>query len=118
MKNKKPKLLSRKNIYKNAWIHLREDKVELRNGEKKTFGVVDYSDGSLVVVIDNGFNIYMVKEYKHGADDYILEIPAGSLKNNKEIPLSCAKRELKEETGITAKKWYSLGYLRPITVVM
>ena len=42
-----------------------------------------------------------------------MEIPAGKLDKGNEDPLDCGKRELEEETGMTAEEYLSLGKMYP-----
>ena len=60
------------------------------------------------VVLEKEGKILMIKEYKHGVQKEILQLPCGYIDKNEE-PLAAAKRELAEETGYTSKKWTSLG---------
>lgn len=50
----------------------------------------------------------MKRQYKHAVSKIILNLPAGYLNPN-ESPLTCAQRELLEETGFKAENWYHLG---------
>jgi ADP-ribose pyrophosphatase len=45
----------------------------------------------------------MVRQYRHPVGEVTLEMPAGKLDHG-ESPLTCVKRELREETGYTARK--------------
>ena len=50
----------------------------------------------------------MLKQYRYGSDQIMLEVPAGTIDPG-EKPLSCAKRELIEETGYHGKNWKIIG---------
>lgn len=47
--------------------------------------------------------ILLIRQYRHAANEFIYEIPAGKLDGN-EDPRVCAERELREETGCTAER--------------
>lgn len=65
-------------------------------------------DGSAVILpIDEKGRALLARQYRLPAGDYLWEIPAGRMDPG-ETPLQAAKRELKEETGLTAKKWVRL----------
>lgn len=54
----------------------------------------------------------MVKQFRHGSGTITMEFPAGAIDKN-ESPLEAAKRELKEESGYTAKEFFYLGGVNP-----
>jgi len=54
----------------------------------------------------------VVRQYRHGVEDFLWEIPAGKLDAG-EPPQVCARRELAEETGVQAKHWTSMGLFIP-----
>ena len=91
------------------------EEIILPNRKKAIREVAVHPGGaSMVAVIEN--KIVLVKQYRHAAQSYILEIPAGLLEKG-ETPMDCAIRELKEETGYTARKvrhltsvYMSVGY--------
>ena len=78
------------------------------NGKEAWREVVHHPGASAVVAIDEENRIIMEKQFRYALNDYLLEIPAGTLDAG-EDPLVCAKRELEEETGIIASEWISLG---------
>ena len=84
------------------------------NGRKVTREVIEHRGAAAVLAIENG-KVLLVRQHRfpHG---YVLEIPAGTLEKD-ETPKKCAFRELREETGHTAKKmtplikyYPSIGY--------
>lgn len=74
--------------------------------------LVSHNGGVSVLAIDNDDNIYMVRQYRYGAKDVLLELPAGKLEKG-ENPRECAIRELKEETGMSAAEFVFLAELIP-----
>jgi 8-oxo-dGTP pyrophosphatase MutT (NUDIX family) len=110
-------ILASKNIYKNPWMRFREDVVMRPNGKQGIFGVVEMKNGSSVLAINNNNEVYLVKEFKYGLKKESTETMSGGLDNN-ESPLKTAKRELKEELGLEAKRWINLGYVDPFTNVI
>jgi ADP-ribose pyrophosphatase len=116
-KNGPYSIISSKDIYKNLWLKVREDKVQHSNGKKGIFGVVEMKDGSSVLAVNNKNEVYLTKEFKYAVKKESIETMSGGL-NNGESPLQAAKRELKEELGLEAKKWIKLGCVDPFTNVI
>ncbi len=104
------KKLSSKIVYKNPWIKVREDKVIQPDKNKGIYGVVEFGNCAGVVALTKNKEIYLIKEYRYPLKGYTLEIPRGS-GTKRESVLKVAKRELREEAGVIAKKWKNLGYI-------
>lgn len=66
----------------------------------------------IIPVLDNNKLIF-VKQFRPALKNFVLEFPAGTLKKNEE-PILAAKRELKEETGFTAKKLKKILKIYPV----
>lgn len=94
------KILNTTTLYKGRLVKLTLD--ELSIGKKRIFREVIHHPGSSAVIpqLSNG-KILMIRQYRHPAKKYILEIPAGGIEKG-ETPKQCAMRELKEEVGYRA----------------
>jgi ADP-ribose pyrophosphatase len=55
-------------------------------------------------------NVVLLRNHRFVIGETLWELPAGTVEPNEPL-VECAKRELTEETGYTAEKWTSLGYL-------
>lgn len=106
------KTLEEKEIYKGRIITLSVDKIELPNGKEGSRELIRHPGGVGVVALTEDNEVLLVNQYRYPYKSEIIEIPAGKL-NPGEDPLECGKRELREETGITAKEFTSLGKLLP-----
>ncbi|HEX3026905.1 MAG TPA: NUDIX hydrolase [Clostridia bacterium] len=106
------KTIEARYIYKGSIINLRKDRVELPTGREASREVVEHNGGVGVAAVDEDGNVYLVNQFRYPYQAEMLEIPAGKLVKGEE-PLACGKRELKEETGICAKEYASLGQLYP-----
>ncbi len=103
-----------KTVYKNPWICVREDHVIQPDKKPGIFGVIEKKSGVSVIPIDAEGNIYLTEEYRYALGRRSIEAPSGGI-DGAETPLVAAKRELKEEVGLTAKKWTDLGVINPFT---
>jgi len=78
-------------------------KILLPNGKEASRDVVLHPGASVVIPINDNNEIYMVRQYRKPVEKELLELPAGKLDKG-EDPEVCARRELKEETGLEADK--------------
>ena len=98
-------VIDSKLIY-NGPIKLKLDTFRI-NGKIFRKEVVEHNASVGIIPILNNNEIILIKQYRHAANEYLIEIPAGKIEN-KESPVEAAKRELEEETGFT-------GDLTPLT---
>ena len=96
------KTVSREKIYRGNIIEIENVRVTLPNGKEATRDVVLHPGAAVIIPISRDNELYMVRQYRKPIDKVLLELPAGKLDGN-EAPEICARRELKEETGLTAK---------------
>lgn len=111
--NLKEKQLTAEYLYKGKIVNLRRDTAELPDGTSALREVVEHPGGVCVAALDENDDIYFVRQFRYPYFEELLEIPAGKRNSPDEDPLECGRRELKEETGITAKSYTFLGQLYP-----
>lgn len=99
-------------VYDGTVIKLDVDEVVLENGKFSSREVVRHVGGAAVLAVDDNQDLYFVRQFRYPYGEEMIEIPAGKL-NEGEDPLTCAKRELLEETGLVAEKWEKIGAFRP-----
>lgn len=107
------KTLSSKTVYNGRIFDVRID--DIREGDVEYKREIVVHRGSAVIVpVFNDETIGMVRQYRHAVGKHLLEIPAGGIEDG-ETPLTAAKRELKEEIGVTAAKMEKLAefYISP-----
>lgn len=93
-------------------MRVRRDTVELQNGDTAIREVVDHTGGVGILAITPEGAVPLVRQFRYPFKSETLEVPAGKLEPG-EDPLQCAKRELSEETGYTARTFIPLGSLLP-----
>jgi ADP-ribose pyrophosphatase len=70
--------------------------------------------GSVAIVAHDERFVYLVEQPREAVEeDALLELPAGTLDPEDESALDCAKRELREETGLEAEEWEELCSIYP-----
>jgi len=93
--------LSSRRIYEGIIVKLRADRVRLPGGRETVREVVEHSGAVTVVAMDGEGRMLLVRQHRHAAGRFLLELPAGTLDRDEE-PEACAARELEEETGFRA----------------
>lgn len=101
------KTISTERVFEGRMIGLRVDTVALPNGATATREVVEHPGAVAVIALTGRGDLLMVRQYRHPAGEILLEIPAGK-RDHGEDPLTCARRELEEETGYSARRWKPL----------
>ncbi|MCL4385775.1 MAG: NUDIX hydrolase [Actinobacteria bacterium] len=92
------KTLKSKKIFDGSVIKLFFDEVILPNHKIATREKVWHPGAVAVVPVTSDNEVILIKQFRYPVGEVLIEIPAGKLDKN-EIPIECAKRELKEETG-------------------
>ena len=85
----------------------------LPNGHPLDLEMITHPGAVCIVPFLNSKQIVLMRQYRAAVDSYLYELPAGTLDDN-ENPLTCAQRELKEETGYSAKSWKKVGKIFPL----
>ncbi|MCW3101987.1 MAG: mismatch repair protein MutT [Bacteroidetes bacterium] len=97
--------LTSEHIYDSPWVSLTKHDVLNPNGNPGTYSVVHFKNIAIgILPLDKDNNTYIVGQYRYPINQYSWEIPEGGGKLDVP-PLDSAKRELHEETGISAGKW-------------
>ncbi|MCA1589462.1 MAG: NUDIX hydrolase [Acidobacteria bacterium] len=109
----KPQTLSSKTLHTGKVFDVREDQI-LENDFTYKREIVVHAGSAVIVPVGDDNKVILVRQYRHAAGQYLLEIPAGTLNKN-EDPQVAAARELEEEIGVTAAKMEKLSefYVSP-----
>ena len=103
--------VSTRTAYENPWFSVRDDEVELADGSRRTFSVVDREDFAVVIPVDDG-GFHLVEQYRYATERRSWEFPSGSFPPGASgTPEEMARAELREETGFTAGRLERLGHL-------
>lgn len=102
--------LSRREVYRNRWMRLREDQILRSNGERGIYGVVEKDDAAIILPLEHG-RVWLVEQYRYTIEQRALELPQGGWETEIEHPEELARGELREEIGMEAAEMVLLGTL-------
>jgi ADP-ribose pyrophosphatase len=100
-------------VFKGKLLKVYVKKERLPHGYLATFEMIRHPGASLVVPFLDKDTVILLRQLRPVIDSYIYEFPAGTLDKG-ESPISCARREIIEETGYSAKKIAFLGKIYPV----
>jgi ADP-ribose pyrophosphatase len=110
-------IMSRSEVYRDAWIQLTRDDVIRPDGQPGTHCIMQLKPGVSVLPLDQQGVVHMTEEFHYGVGRNTIEAVSGGIEPD-EDPLVAARRELQEELGITAEEWIDLGVCDPFTSVV
>ena len=108
-------LISTERLHTGRIINLDVDTVRFPDGSTGQLEMIRHPGASAVVplldpITDRDPRVLLIRQFRHAAEDYIWEIPAGRLDPG-ETPEEGARRELEEEAGMLADR------LEPLTTI-
>jgi 8-oxo-dGDP phosphatase len=92
-----------------AIVTVRQDDVQLPDGEQVVREVVEHPGAVAIVAMDPADRVLMIRQYRHPVHAMLWELPAGLRDVAGEPPLETARRELLEEAGYQAEDWHVLA---------
>ncbi len=114
-KRQKLEIQSSKVVYKGPVFTVTSDRVKEPTGVVAQRDVIRHPGSVVILAVDDSGGeslVLLERQYRYAAQDYLWELPAGSL-DPREKPLTGAKRELLEETGYRARKWKRALFFYP-----
>ncbi|MET0498767.1 MAG: NUDIX hydrolase [Steroidobacteraceae bacterium] len=95
-------------VFSGRVIQVNVERVRLPNDSVADLEIIHHPGGAAVVAIDRQQRVCLLRQFRHAANGWLWELPAGKI-DNREPPLQTAQRELAEEAGVTARKWENLA---------
>jgi ADP-ribose pyrophosphatase len=95
-------------IFRGRVVNLDVHDIQLPDGTSGKRELINHSGAVAIVALDENDNVLLIRQYRLGAKQVMIEIPAGTLEPG-EDPTACAIRELQEETGFHPGHIESLG---------
>lgn len=100
--------LGSREVYRNPWLRVREDRIERSDGTPGLYSVVEKDDSAVILPIE-GDTIYLVEQFRYTIGQRALELPQGGWETADVDPEELARGELREETGLVAASMTNLG---------
>jgi ADP-ribose pyrophosphatase len=103
----KARLISSRTVYEGSAFWVTTDQVQEPGGVGARRDIIHHSGSVVILAVEDsgpGPQVLLERQYRHAAQSYLWELPAGRIDPG-EKPLHAARRELLEETGYTAAHW-------------
>ena len=94
-------------LYRGGVVRLTLDTYRTTDGRSFRRETIQHPASVVIVPLLEGKRVLLIRQFRHALNRYIYEIPAGTSEAGEEL-LTCAKRELAEETGYQAGHWQRL----------
>ena len=107
------KTLNTEKVFDGKLLQVYRDGVGLPNGHESIREYIQHVGAVAVVPLTDDGKVIIERQFRYPLREVITEIPAGKLDSKQEDKLDAAKRELLEETGITADEWIEMGDYHP-----
>ena len=107
------RFVSGEQVYKGRLLDVRRDEILLPDGKPSAREYIRHVGAVCVVPLTRDGRVIVERQFRYPLGEVMTEIPAGKLDGRGEDRLSAAKRELCEETGVTADEWTFLGDYHP-----
>jgi len=111
--NKIASLIESKRIFKGKLLQLYTQTIRLKNGYPVELETIKHPGAALIIPFLSKDRIVFLKQFRPVIKRFIYELPAGTL-DGKEGMVSCARREIEEETGFRANRIKRLGEVYPV----
>ncbi len=108
------KTISSREVYRNPWASVREDVIERSNRARGIYGVMDKTPASIIIPLEKtpeGDFVTLVRQFRYTVQGTYFELPQGGWETAEVDIEEMARGELREETGLTAERMTSLGWL-------
>jgi 8-oxo-dGTP pyrophosphatase MutT (NUDIX family) len=108
--------VSKRELYRNPWLAVEAHEIVHPNGIRGEHALI-VTPQACAVVVEDGQELLFARQPRFGARRMVVEIVKGG-REGAESALECAARELREELGVEARNWETLGKLYEIPSIV
>ena len=108
--------VSSREVYRGGFLRVHQDMVRLPDGAHAQREYVVHPGAVVIIPLlgeEGNWRVVLERQYRYPVQQVIVEFPAGKLDAGEQA-LTCARRELREETGFSATEWARAGQLHPL----
>lgn len=105
--------LAREDLLRGRFLHAVRDRVALPDGSEAVREFIVHPGAVMVIPLLDDGRVVLERQFRHPIGRVMVEFPAGKLDPGEDL-FACARRELQEETGYTARDWAHAGVLHPV----
>ena len=91
-------------VYDGRFLKVQRDRIQLPDGKVTDREYIKHPGAVVILPVCDDGSVLLERQFRYPLNRVFIEFPAGKIDPD-EDPLDCAKRELQEETGYTAKDW-------------
>ena len=110
-------VLKRETVYRDPWLQVDRDQVIRPDGQPGTHCIVHLLHGISVLAVDEAGTAHLTEDFHYGVGRATIEVVSGGIDAGEDA-LAAARRELREELGITADQWIDMGACDPFTTIV
>ncbi len=100
-------------VHKGRVFEVGVEELLLPGGVRTRLDLILHPGAAAVLPLTSAGEVFLIRQFRRAAGGYLWEIPAGTLEPG-EAPAACARRELAEEAGLSARSWTELGEVLPV----
>lgn len=102
-----------KTVYTGDFLNMQRDTVRLPDGKSATREYIRHPGAVMIIPVFDDGRVLLERQYRYPLGKVMIEFPAGKLDANEDAA-ACAQRELREETGYTARELHYLARVHPV----
>jgi ADP-ribose pyrophosphatase len=104
--------LGSESVFDGRLLKVFRDQARLPDGKTAIREYIQHPGAVVILALDADGSLILERQFRYPLGKTFIEFPAGK-KDPNEIPLACAVRELREETGYEAQDWREVGHFHP-----